>query len=360
MKDYYQILGVSRDATDKEIKSAYKRLAKKYHPDLNPGNKAAEEKFKEINEAYEVLSDPEKRRRYDMFGDVKGGYQPPHSGTGYSGYENINFDDFGFSGFQDIFSDFFQQGFSRQGRRVRDEDGQDINYPIYVSLRDVVLSNSVDISFEKPVRCEVCNGRGFTGSKGKVTCPDCNGTGFRGIIKGTFKIGSKCRTCNGTGYISQSDCPRCGGRGSYNKEQTLSVKIPAGVDENFKIRIPGKGMPGKGSGKDGDLYLEVHIKEDPLYTRKGDDLYRDLHISLYDAVLGGRVDVDTFDGVISVKIPEMTSSGKVLRVPQKGVPHLKGGGRGDLYLKILVDIPQLPQKLIDLIRDYSKSSARKY
>lgn len=356
MKDYYEILGVSRDATEKEIKSAYKRLAKKYHPDLNPGNKAAEEKFKEINEAYEVLSDPEKRKRYDMFGDVKGGYT---STADERVYQDFSFDDFGFSGFQDIFSKIFNQGFGNQSSRLRDEDGQDINYPIHIELKDVILGNSVDVSFEKPVRCEVCRGTGVTGSKGRIVCPDCNGTGFKGILRGTFRVGSKCRTCNGMGYISQSTCSRCGGRGSYNKEQKLSVKIPQGVDNNYKIRIPGKGMPGKGNGRDGDLYLEVFIKEDPIYKRKGDDLYRDLYVSLYDAVAGGKVDVQTFDGIISVKIPEMSTSGTILRVPNKGVPHLKSSGRGDLYLKILVDIPKnLPQKIIDLIVEYSKKYNR--
>jgi len=352
MKDYYEILGVSRDATDKDIKSAYKRLARKYHPDLNPGNKAAEEKFKEINEAYEVLSDPEKRKRYDTFGDVKGGYQAPPDGVNY---QNVDFGDFDFSGFQDIFSDMFGQGFSRRTHRTRDENGQDINYPINITLRDVVLGNTVDVSFEKPVRCEVCNGTGLTGSKGKIVCPDCNGTGFKGVVKGSFKIGSKCKTCNGSGYISQSVCSRCGGKGSYNKEQRLSVKIPAGVSENYKIRVAGKGMPGKGGGRDGDLYLEVHIQPDPVYERRGDDLYRDLHISLYDAILGGKVDVETFDGVISLKIPEMTSSGTILRVPQKGVYHLRSGGRGDLFIKVLVDIPKdIPQKIKDAIREYGK------
>lgn len=355
MKDYYEILGVPRNATEKEIKSAYKRLAKKYHPDLNPGNKEAEEKFKEINEAYEVLSDPEKRKRYDMFGDVKGHYGTPHGG--YEGFQDFNFDDFGFSGFQDIFSQFFNQGFSSHARRVVDEDGKDINYPIYVELRDVVLGNSIEVSFEKPERCEVCRGTGTIGSRTRTTCPDCNGTGFKGIFRGTFRIGSKCQTCNGTGFVSVSTCSRCGGRGYYNKEQRLSVKIPPGVDNNYKIRIPGKGMPGKGNGRDGDLYLEVHIKEDPVYTRKGDDLYRDLHISLYDAILGGKVDVDTFDGIISVKIPEMTSSGTVLRVPQKGVPHLKSSGRGDLYLKVLVDIPRnIPQKIIEAIKEFARKT----
>jgi len=352
MKDYYEILGVPRNATEKEIKTAYKRLARKYHPDLNPGDKAAEEKFKEINEAYEVLSDPEKRKRYDMFGDIKGGYQAPHN---WEDYQNVNFQDFDFSNFQDIFSDIFEQTFSKRSQRVKDEDGQDINYPIYITLRDVVLGNTVVVSFEKPVRCEVCNGYGYTGSSGRVVCPDCNGTGFKGVFKGPFKIGSNCRTCNGTGYLSQSVCPRCGGKGSYVKEQRLSVKIPAGVSENYKIRVAGKGMPGKGNGKDGDLYLEVHIKPDPVYERRGDDLYRDLHISLYDAILGGKVDVDTFDGIISVKIPELTSSGTILRVPQKGVYHLKSGGRGDLYLRVLIDIPKdLPQKIKDAIREYYK------
>ncbi len=356
MKDYYSILGVSRNATEKEIKSAYKRLAKKYHPDLNPGNKAAEEKFKEINEAYEVLSDPEKRKRYDMFGDVRGGYRPPPQGEGFQGFD---FDDFGFSGFQDIFSEIFNKGYSSHGRRVRDEDGKDINYPIYINLRDVVQGGSVDVSFEKPVRCEDCNGAGTIGSRGKTICMDCNGTGFKGILKGTFKIGSKCRTCNGTGYVSQSVCQRCGGRGLYTREQRLSVKIPQGVDNNYKIRIPGKGMPGKGSGKDGDLYLEVHIKDDPVYTRKGDDLYRDLYISIYDAISGNKVDVETLDGIITVKIPELASSGTVLRVPQKGVPHLKSSGRGDLYLKLLIEIPKnLPQKIVDLIKEYSKKQSR--
>ncbi len=356
MKDYYDILGVPKNATEKEIKSAYKRLAKKYHPDLNPGNKQAEEKFKEVNEAYEVLSDPEKRKRYDMFGDVKGGYASSPQGEGF---RDVNFEDFNFSGFQDIFSQIFNQGFQNQGRRVRDEDGEDINYPVYITLRDVVQGNSIDVSFEKPVRCDVCRGTGITGSKGKTTCPDCNGTGFKGILKGSFRIGSKCRTCNGTGYISQSTCSKCGGRGSYEKEQRLSVRIPQGVDNNYKIRVAGKGMPGKGNGRDGDLYLEVHIKEDPVYTRKGDDLYRDLYVSLYDAVAGGKVDVETFDGIISVKIPEMSSSGTVLRLPQKGIPHLKSQGRGDLYLKILVEIPKnLPQKLIDLIKELMKKQNR--
>ncbi len=356
MKDYYAILGVSRDASEKEIKSAYKRLAKKYHPDLNPGNKAAEEKFKEINEAYEILSDPVQRKNYDLTGDPRGGFNSYQQDGRYQNVDSENFNVFsGFEGFHDIFSEIFEHGFSQRGESFRDEDGKDINYPIYIELRDVVLGNSVDVSLEKPVRCENCAGNGYIGSKGKNICPDCNGTGFKGIMKGAFKIGSKCKTCRGTGYVSRTTCSVCGGNGSYNKTQRLSVKIPAGVDNNFKIRVTGKGMPGRGRGRDGDLYLEVHIKDDAIYTRKGDDLYRDLPVSIYDAVLGGKVDVDTFDGLISVKIPEMSTSGMTLRILQKGVPHLKSDGRGDLYLKILVDIPRnLPQKIIEVIKEYSK------
>ncbi len=355
MKDYYRILGISRDASEKEIKSAYKRLAKKYHPDLNPGNKAAEEKFKEINEAYEVLSDPEKRKNYDMFGDIGGQYRQPHSSR--ESYKDINFDFDGFSNFEDLFSNIFNREHQYQRRKPRDEDGQDINYPVYISLKDVVLGNSVEVSIKKPVRCEVCNGTGVSGSRGKVVCPDCNGSGFKGISQGPLKIGSKCRTCNGKGYVFQSICPACNGRGTIEKDQNLSVKIPAGVDNNYRIRVAGKGMPGKGKGKDGDLYLDVHIKDDPVFSRKGDDLYRDLHISLYDAISGGKVDLETFDGIISVKIPEMSSSGTMLRIPQKGVPHLKTSLRGDLYLKLLIYIPKnLPQKIIDIIKEYSKAS----
>lgn len=356
MKDYYAILGVGRDASEKEIKSAYKRLAKKYHPDLNPRDKIAEEKFKEVNEAYDVLSDPVKRKNYDTYGDPRGGFNSAWDG---SKYQNVDFGDLhgfsGFSDFEDMFSNIFEHGFAQKGERHRSEDGQNINYPIYIDLKDVVLGNTIDVSFEKPTRCEVCGGSGYTASRGRSVCPDCNGAGFKGIMKGAFKIGSKCKTCKGTGYISKSVCTRCEGKGSYNKEQRLSVKIPAGVANNSKIRVAGKGMPGRGEGRDGDLYLEVHIRDDPLYTRRGDDLYRDLYISIYDAVAGGKVDVETFDGIITVRVPEGSTSGTTLRIPQKGVPHMRSSGRGDLYLRLLVDIPKnLPQRIIEIIKEYSK------
>ena len=339
-KDYYEILGVSKNATQDEIKKAYRRLARKYHPDLNPGNKEAEEKFKEISEAYQVLSDPEKRKMYDRFGS--------------SAFGSQDMDDFGFGGFgrggygvniEDILRDLFDFGdvFTgrerKQGEEFRAERGGDIYQTISISLEDAYKGTTLSIEVPRYVICEKCAGTGRKAGSTPKTCPECKGTGQITFRQGIFHVSQTCPMCNGTGVISEH-CEACHGRGLVLKTETVKIRIPPGVDNGTKLRIPGKGHSGRFGGSSGDLWIVVNIKPHHLYKRKGDNLYIKAKITVPEAILGGKLKVPLLDGrKEEIVIKAGTQSGEQIRVYGKGMPKLKSSGYGDLVVVINVEIP---------------------
>ncbi|MGI5861488.1 MAG: molecular chaperone DnaJ [Myxococcales bacterium] len=354
-RDLYEILGVSRTASADEIKKAFRRLAKKYHPDVNPGNKQAEDRFKEINAAFEVLSDPEKRKLYDELGAdaLRIGFDPEkarayrewraaqQAGRGPQG---------GFPGFEfgeefdlgDIFESLF--GGARRARRRRTVEtapraGEDLTLEIEISLREAVKGGERTISFRRPGRCDRCAGTGMLpgGGRGR-TCPTCGGTGQSRMARGPFSFSGTCPTCNGTGKVPNA-CPKCGGAGTVLEDARITVKIPAGVADGSKIRLAGQGSAGKHGGPPGDLYLVPVIAPPPHVRREGHDLYMSLPVTVREALEGAEVRCPTFDGDVTLKIPAGSQSGRKLRLRGMGVPSLKGGPRGDLYVELLIVLP---------------------
>lgn len=339
-RDYYEILGVAKSATEEEIKKAYRKLARKYHPDVNPGDKSAEDKFKEISEAYGVLSDAEKRKQYDALGHdaFKSG------GHGYD-FSGANFDDirshFGGFDMNDIFGDMFGGGMgggSRRRQRNAPMKGDDINYTITVPFKDAIFGSEYEVSVNHTESCSVCGGKGGD----KTTCPTCGGSGQKMNQQqaGMFSV-SACPTCRGTGQISRNVCSSCGGSGYKNAQEKIKVRIPKGVDKNSKIRIAGKGNAGVNGGPAGDLYIITNVKDHEVFERKGDNIYVNVPVDIFEAALGTKINVPTPYGTISMNIPAGTQPNQTFRVKNKGVPSLKGSVVGDLYVVIKVHVPQI-------------------
>lgn len=352
-QDYYHILGVDRKASEEDIKKAYRRLALKYHPDRNPGNKQAEGQFKEINEAYEVLSDGQKRRQYDTFGHAG-------VGVGAGGFEGFGGGfDFGRGGFGDVFGDIFEDFFgTTTGRtRVRPERGADLRFNLEISLEEAVFGKETKIRIPKWETCSDCHGSGAKSSTGIRTCPTCNGSGSTRFQQGFFTISRTCSQCRGEGRIITDPCPRCHGEKRIHRDKTLSVKIPAGVESGSRLRLSGEGEPGHNGGPPGDLYVVVTVKEHPIFSREDDDLLCEVPISFVQAALGSKIEVPTLKGKATVKIPAGTQDGKVFRLKGLGVPNLKGYGTGDQLVKIRVQIPtKLTQKQRELLEEYARLS----
>ncbi len=350
-RDYYEVLGVDRNVDDNALKKAYRKLAMKYHPDRNPDNKEAEEKFKEVNEAYEVLSDAEKRRRYDQFGHdgVNGQF-----GGGSQGFGG------GFGGFEDIFGDIFGDVFGGQRTRRRGpERGQDIKQRVTISFEDAAFGKKIEIKLNRTEECSECHGSGAKAGTGKKTCPTCNGTGEVRTVQrtpfGNIQSSRTCSTCNGEGKIIETPCPKCHGKGHTRKVKTIEVDIPAGIDDGQMIKLSGQGEIGKKGGPRGDLYIVVSIKEHPLFTRDGFDVYFEMPITFVQATLGDEIEVPTIDGKVKYTIPEGTQSGTTFRLRDKGIPRLRGNSRGDQYIKITVEIPKkLNEKQKDILREFAK------
>ncbi|NPA74799.1 MAG: molecular chaperone DnaJ [Euryarchaeota archaeon] len=354
-KDYYEILGVSRDASKDEIKRAYRKLAKKYHPDLNPDNKEeAEEKFKEISEAYEVLMDDKKREIYDRYGEegLKGRV---FSDEGFTWNDFTHFSDVWdiFGGMGDFFRDFF--GFSPQQQRR----GRDMAIRVHIPLKDVLTGVDKEVKIKTHVSCPTCNGTGAEpGSEVKV-CPACGGTGQRKVVKqrGPFQFVSvtTCDVCRGTGKYIEKKCHTCGGTGRILGEKTIVVHIPPGIEDGDALRIRGKGEVPEGGGVPGDLYVYVNIDMPEGYVREGTTLHKRLKIPYPVAVLGGEVEVDTLDGTERIKISPGTESGSQITLRGKGVPRFGGGRRGDLILHVEIDVPKkLSKKAKALLKEYAK------
>lgn len=344
-RDYYEVLGVAKGADDKEIKKAYKRLAMKYHPDRTQGDKAMEEKFKEVQEAYEVLSDEQKKAAYDQYGHA--GVDPNRGGFGGGG---ADFGDI----FGDVFGDIFGGG--RRGGQSRAQRGSDLRYNLEMSLEDAVRGKSVDIKVPTWVSCDSCEGSGAKKGTQAKSCPTCHGAGQVTMRQGFFAVQQTCPTCNGRGKIIPDPCTKCHGEGRVEKTKTLAVKIPAGVDTGDRIRLSGEGEAGMHGAPSGDLYVQVHVKDHPIFVRDGNNLSCEVPISFSIAALGGEIDVPTLDGRVKLKIPAETQTDKMFRLRGKGVQSVRGGGVGDLVCKVVVETPvNLSDKQKDLLRQLDES-----
>lgn len=356
-RDYYDVLGVKRTATEKEIKKAYRRLAREHHPDLNPGNKEAERRFKEISEAYHVLSTPELRKKYDQFGHRA--FEPGGGGSGgFDGVDFSNFDlrDLGFgkgAGFGDLFDNLF--GHRRDSQTRTATRGQDLQYTMEVSFEDATRGVTVPISITRSDTCPDCGGQGQRPSARRQTCPECGGSGQRRGSMGFLGLGQACTHCEGMGTINGEPCQRCSGRGIVSTNERINVKIPPGVDTGSKIRVAGKGEAGRQGGPPGDLYILTKVRSHPLYERKGDNLYMEAPITITEAALGATIEVQTLNGPVLMKIPPGTASGQTFRLPGKGMPHLKGEGRGDQFVQVKIVLPRnLDERSKQLLQDFER------
>jgi molecular chaperone DnaJ len=348
-RDYYEILGVERGASDADLKTAYRKLAMKYHPDRNPGDAEAEHRFKELNEAYEVLKDGDKRSAYDRFGHAAFEHAPGAPGFGA---------DFA-SSFADIFDDFFGMGGGRRGRGTGRERGADLRYNMELTLEEAFVGKSAQIRIPTSVACEECSGTGAKpGSKPK-TCATCHGHGKIRQAQGFFTLERTCPACHGRGQVIDSPCPTCGGLGRTTRERALSVNIPPGVEDGTRIRLSGEGEAGLRGGPSGDLYIFLSIAAHAFFQRDGADLHCRAPISMTTAALGGELEVPTIDGgKTRVKIPEGTQSGRRFRLQSRGMPVLRSKQTGDMYVQVVVETPQnLTKRQRELLTEFQKLSS---
>ena len=354
-RDFYEVLGVDRNASDAEIKKAYRKLAKQYHPDLNPGDKTAEAKFKEINEAYEVLGDAQKRARYDQFGYA--GVDPNGFGSAGAG-----FGDFDFGGIGDIFESFFGGGFGRSSRsRNGPQKGADLKYSVEISFEEAAFGVERDITISRHESCSACGGSGAKAGTSPVVCKKCGGTGQvqykQSTPFGQFVNVKTCDACRGEGKIIMNPCPACGGKGRVRKSVKIKLKIPAGIDDGQTISLRGEGDPGTRGGPSGDLYVTVNVKAHVLFKRQGNDVVCEIPITFVQAALGAELEVPTLDGKVKYDLPEGTQTGSIFRLKGKGIPYLRGNGRGDQYVKVEVEVPKrLNEKQKELLKQFSEIS----
>ncbi|ANQ84227.1 chaperone protein DnaJ [Azoarcus olearius] len=348
-RDYYEVLGVNRDAGDDEIKKAYRKLAMKYHPDRNPDSKEAEEKFKEAKEAYEVLSDAQKKAAYDRYGHA--GVDPSMGGGGGGQ---------GFEGFADAFGDIFGDLFGGRGGgggRSNVYRGADLRYNLEISLEEAARGAEKTIRIPTVEECGTCHGSGAKPGTQPKTCPTCGGAGQVRIQQGFFSIQQTCPKCHGTGRIIPDPCGDCGGAGRVKKQKTLEVKIPAGIDEGMRLRHSGHGEPGVNGGPPGDLYVEIHIRQHPVFERDHDDLHCEMPISFATAALGGEIEIPTLEGMARIKIPAETQSGKVFRLRGKGIKNVRSHTHGDLMCHVVVETPvNLTERQKELLREFEEVS----
>ncbi len=348
-EDYYQILGVAKTASEVEIKKSYRRLAMKYHPDRNKDNQEqAEIKFKAIKEAYEVLSDPKKRSAYDQFGHAGVDNSFGGGAGGFGGAESFS-DIFG-----DVFSDIFGGGGSRQ--RSGAQRGADLRYNLELTLEEAVAGTEATVKVPVMVRCDECNGSGAKKGTSPATCSTCHGHGQVRMQQGFFSIQQTCPTCHGSGQQIKDPCRKCHGQGRVQDTKTLSVKVPAGVDNGDRIRLAGEGEAGVMGGPSGDLYVQIQVKEHPIFTRDGADLYCEMPISFPVACLGGELEVPTLDGKVKLKVPAETQTGKLFRLRGKGVKPVRGGGAGDLLCRVIIETPvKLNKEQRELLKKFQDS-----
>lgn len=343
-KDYYEILGISRSSTQEEIKKAYRKLALKYHPDRNPGDKEAEERFKEAAEAYEVLRDPEKRRLYDAYG---------HEGLKQSGFQGFSgFDDI-FGAFNDIFGEFF--GFSSRDMHSRrgPQPGRDLRYDLSITFIEAVKGVEKEIEIERLETCSSCKGTGLREGTHPSICRMCGGRGQVVRAEGFFRIATTCPNCNGSGQVLENPCPSCGGKGRRPQRQKVTIRIPAGVDTGSRLRLREEGEAGLRGGPRGDLYIVLHVEPHDFFERRGNDIYFTMPISISQAALGAKVEIPTLDGTKEIEIPPGLQTGETIRLKGEGVPDLRGLGSGDFVIQFFVKTPKnLTKRQKELLEEF--------
>ncbi|MBC6428109.1 MAG: molecular chaperone DnaJ [Cellvibrionales bacterium] len=348
-RDYYEVLGVDRNSTPPELKKAYRRVAMKYHPDRAPGDKQAEAKFKEASEAYEVLSDAEKRAAYDRFG---------HAGvdaTRTGGFQST-------AGFEDIFGDVFGDIFASADRsRRKPGRGSDLQYRLQLDLEQAVAGTTTKVRIPTYIACAICDGSGAKSGTGKSTCPSCQGQGQVRMQQGFFSVQQTCPTCRGSGQIIADPCAKCGGEGRARGSKTLSVKVPPGVDTGDRIRLTGEGEAGTSGAPPGDLYVQIQVRDHPLFQRDGGDLYCEIPLGFTVAALGGELEVPTLKGRIKLRIPPGTQSGKLFRMRGKGIKPVRSSTQGDLLCRVQIETPvRLSEKQQTLLRDFQKTLSEQH
>jgi molecular chaperone DnaJ len=350
----YDSLGVKKDATPDELKKAYRKLVREHHPDKNPGDAAAEAKFKEVQAAYDVLSDPEKRKQYDRYGESNG---RPGQGAGPSF-------DFGDVDLGDLFGGLFNRGGGRQ-QQPRSQRGNDVETAVNLSFEDALKGVETRIQLELETACSKCGGSGAKPGTAPTICPECKGRGVKAESQGLFALSQPCPRCRGNGTVIESPCDKCKGTGRERRTKTYTVKIPAGVKDGSRIRLPGKGEAGWGGGPAGDLYVVTRVSPSKLYERRGDaDLVVELPVTFSEAALGANVDVPTPDGSVTLKVPAGSEDGKLLRLRGRGAPKLKGGGKGDLLARVKISVPKKLSKgereALESLQKATKQSPREH
>lgn len=352
-RDFYEVLGVGRDANERDIKKAYKRLAMKYHPDRNPGDDTAADKFKEVKTAYEILTDPQKKAAYDQYGHAA--FEQGGMGGGGGGFGGgADFSDI----FGDVFGDIFGGGGRRGGGQHRAQRGADLRYNMELTLEEAVRGCSKEIRVPTLVNCDTCEGSGAKKGSSPTTCGTCHGAGQVQMRQGFFAVQQTCPHCHGRGKIISDPCGKCHGQGRVQETKTLSVKIPAGVDTGDRIRLTGEGEAGEFGAPAGDLYVQVHVQKHAIFERDGNNLYCEVPVSFTMAALGGEVEVPTLDGRVSLKVPTETQTGRMFRMRGKGVKSVRGGAVGDLICKLVVETPvNLSTRQKELLQEFENTLA---
>ena len=359
-RDFYDVLGVKKDASEADIKKAFRKLARKYHPDINPGDKSAEQKFKELNEAYEVLSDAKKRQQYDQFGHgafeqgFSQGAGPGAGGFGFEGFGGPGADQFARGGFGDIFGNIFGE---RKARPRGPQKGEDITYTVEADLEDAIFGRTMQVDLDREVNCTACGGSGAQPGTKPQTCGTCRGSGTVSQGRGFMQFSQTCPACQGEGTINPSPCRTCGGRGVVPRTESINVKIPPGVDNGSRVRVAGMGGPGAQGGPPGDVYIVTRVRPHHYFERKGDNLYSDAKVTVKEAALGDKIEIPTVDGTVMLSLPPGVQTGQQLKLKGKGVPHLGGGGTGDHYVTIQVVTPTgLSERGKELLRELDRMS----
>lgn len=351
-RDYYEILEVSKTVSPEDLKKSYRKVAMKYHPDRNPGNQEAEDKFKEAAEAYEILSNPEKRARYDRLGhsgvDMDGGF----GNSGGAGFGDV---------FSDIFGEFFGGGGSRGGRSsTRGHRGSDLQYNMEISFEEAAFGHSTEVEIPRLETCDECGGLGAKSSKDVKVCPSCQGSGQQRIQQGFFSVAAGCSQCGGDGKVVTNPCPKCYGKTRVNRTRKIKINIPAGVDTGSRIKLNSEGEHGLNGGSPGDLYILLQVKPHAFFDRQEYDLSCEVPISFVQAILGTEIEVPTLEGKVMLKIPGGTQSHKVFRLRGKGISHLRSNSRGDLHIRVLVETPtQISSRQRELLEEFEKMSDSK-